>query len=115
MRLQVSPHGSCGRDRRGGHQRYREGGVAARRRAWILRGRRQREEAPERDRDRDEVAEAGLVQQVHSPGAEVSRDEEGADQVPGAIAPLTPAERRAEELRPPRASPADPPASPNQP
>src|SRR5439155_440614 len=59
---------------------------------------RERVERAKEEARGDEVAESGSREQHDRARAEISRHEEGADQVPGPIEHLVPAECRAEEL-----------------
>ena len=65
----------------------------------VLHGGQVAEEAGQGEGDRDEVAEARAVEEVDRAEAEVRRHAEGADEVPGPIERLAPAECAAEELR----------------
>ena len=56
------------------------------------------EQGGQRERDGDEVAEPGAVQQEDRAEAQVRGDAEGAEQVPGPIERLVPAEGAADEL-----------------
>ena len=102
MRRQLAP--PCGRDDdrdapdHGDDKCHR----ACCRGARIPRGvaEQERQQTPEQHHRAGEVTKAGFGQQVDRSGAQVRGDEEGADQIPGAVERLVPSERTAKELGP---------------
>ena len=98
VRLHLAPHCRGDGDRGGGDEGHGQCRVARGCRARVPADGQSREQSAERDRCRREVAKPCLVEQVKRPGAEVCGDKERADQVPGPVQGLVPAERRTEEL-----------------